>query len=328
MPNAALSSVDPRLRRLFAPQAEQLGFDLRPVGAGYAAAADLPRTRGTLWAAPVGRSCLVLRHAVLTPQPFELEELPLDCVCACSADEASCGMILKRKASRAPGSRDNLVAYSRREGTERFLLDGGVRYDACTVCLLPEFFVEGEIARDELPGFEEVARGVELADPEALPESLHGVFRRIEAVARAGGPGEALHLRALATETAAVLVDHALEARISFDAQGAPSQRGLVRRACALVDETLAQAPTLDELARRLYVGRTRLCEAFRRETGESMGRYVRRRRIEHAQELLATTDTTVEAVGRAVGYRNPGAFAEAFRRETGLLPSVWRRQA
>ena len=43
------------------------------------------------------------------------------------------------------------------------------------------------------------------------------------------------------------------------------------------------------------------------------------------AEDLLATTDLTVAAVGRRVGYDSEEAFSRAFKRASGLSPSHWR---
>ena len=48
----------------------------------------------------------------------------------------------------------------------------------------------------------------------------------------------------------------------------------------------------------------------------------------ERAIELLNSTDEPIAHIARAVGYRKPGAFAEAFRRRTGVPPSAYRRRS
>ena len=47
------------------------------------------------------------------------------------------------------------------------------------------------------------------------------------------------------------------------------------------------RAPTLDELANMLFVSRPHVCSAFSRETGQSIGHYVRARRMERAKAML-----------------------------------------
>ncbi|WP_238589326.1 helix-turn-helix domain-containing protein [Pseudonocardia sp. HH130629-09] len=59
----------------------------------------------------------------------------------------------------------------------------------------------------------------------------------------------------------------------------------------------------------------------FRAETGMTFAQWRTHARVRAALVLLAR-GTSVGATARAVGYRKPGAFAEAFRRVTGRAPS------
>jgi AraC-like DNA-binding protein len=63
-----------------------------------------------------------------------------------------------------------------------------------------------------------------------------------------------------------------------------------------------------------------------RRRTGRTVGQWVTERRLQEARRLLATTDLTVAAIARRVGYRDPGYFIRRFRTAHGLAPQEWRR--
>ena len=67
---------------------------------------------------------------------------------------------------------------------------------------------------------------------------------------------------------------------------------------------------------------------AFKAAYGTSPAAFVADARIERAIELLNSTDEPIAHIARAVGYRKPGAFAEAFRRRTGVPPSAYRRRS
>ena len=47
--------------------------------------------------------------------------------------------------------------------------------------------------------------------------------------------------------------------------------------------------------------------------------------RMAHAARLLATTGDKVEVIARSVGYANPFAFSNTFKRLTGFRPSDYR---
>jgi AraC-like DNA-binding protein len=79
------------------------------------------------------------------------------------------------------------------------------------------------------------------------------------------------------------------------------------------------------ELAARAAVSRSLLDARFREVLGQSPIRYLTQWRMHLAEDLLATTDLTVAAVARRIGYDSEEAFSRAFKRVSGLSPSHWR---
>ena len=64
----------------------------------------------------------------------------------------------------------------------------------------------------------------------------------------------------------------------------------------------------------------------FRAWTGETLGDYLRRRRVETgALRLVTQPRSTVLEVALAVGFGSGEAFARAFRQRFGASPSAWR---
>jgi AraC-like DNA-binding protein len=63
----------------------------------------------------------------------------------------------------------------------------------------------------------------------------------------------------------------------------------------------------------------------FREVLGRSPIRYLNEWRTHMAQDLLATTDITVAAIARRVGYDAEEAFSRAFKRAHGRSPALWR---
>ena len=72
----------------------------------------------------------------------------------------------------------------------------------------------------------------------------------------------------------------------------------------------------INEVAERLYTSRSKLCATFKAQTGESLGAYIRRRRMERAQDLLADSSLTIVVFGvcecRRPGTRQFGRLGEA----------------
>ena len=53
---------------------------------------------------------------------------------------------------------------------------------------------------------------------------------------------------------------------------------------------------------------------------------YLRRCRVQHAEQLLFTTDLSILEIAQRVGYDSPSRFAAMFKREKGITPRECRR--
>jgi AraC-like DNA-binding protein len=82
---------------------------------------------------------------------------------------------------------------------------------------------------------------------------------------------------------------------------------------------------TVGDLATESAVSRSLLDARFRDVLGLSPMRYVNEWRMRVAQDLLSTTEVTVAAIARRVGYDSEEAFSRAFKRSHGQSPSLWR---
>ena len=94
----------------------------------------------------------------------------------------------------------------------------------------------------------------------------------------------------------------------------------------AYIADNLSGDLSCARLASELYIGQTKLKRLFKTATGLSPSAYVIRERMEEAVRLLKETDLPIASVGKAVGYRKPGAFTEAFRRNKGFSPADFRK--
>lgn len=101
----------------------------------------------------------------------------------------------------------------------------------------------------------------------------------------------------------------------------------IAEEATAMIERTLdtGRRVGINEVAERLYTSRSKLCATFKAQTGESLGAYIRRRRMERAQDLLADSSLTIAQVAERLGYPQQAAFAQAFKQHTGTTPTAWR---
>jgi AraC-like DNA-binding protein len=96
-------------------------------------------------------------------------------------------------------------------------------------------------------------------------------------------------------------------------------------RLLALLDERFAEPWTVPQLAETVGMTQDHLARCFRQRMGMTIPRYLLKRRIAHARQLLAITDLPVNRIAARVGMPDPQHFNKQFRLLTGLSPSVAR---
>jgi transcriptional regulator GlxA family with amidase domain len=101
-----------------------------------------------------------------------------------------------------------------------------------------------------------------------------------------------------------------------------------IAAALSLVHGDIGRPWTLSTLAARVGVSPSTLKQRFRTLTGEPLGAYVTRWRIDTAARLLTDTELPVARIAAEVGYRSEYAFNRAFARARGQSPGRYRRAA
>ena len=114
-------------------------------------------------------------------------------------------------------------------------------------------------------------------------------------------------------------------ARVDPPAQGglAPWQQ---RTAAAYIEEHLAEPISLATLATLVRLSPHHFCRAFKKSFGVPPHRYHNCRRMERAKSLLVKRGSSVTDTGLTIGFSETSSFSAAFRRETGLTPTEYRR--
>ncbi|MDN3355727.1 helix-turn-helix domain-containing protein [Actinomadura sp. DC4] len=88
----------------------------------------------------------------------------------------------------------------------------------------------------------------------------------------------------------------------------------------------LDRSPPVDELAARALMSRRSFVRHFKAATGASPHAWLLAQRLSLAEELLETTDLTVERIAGRVGYRSAAVFREQFVLHRGVAPREYRR--
>jgi AraC-like DNA-binding protein len=98
-----------------------------------------------------------------------------------------------------------------------------------------------------------------------------------------------------------------------------------VRDVVEFIDRHYAKPLTVAALARRARLSPFHFIRCFQASVGKTPHQYVRARRLERAQHLLATTPMPITEICHAVGFRSLGSFSTLFRRMTGQSPAAYR---
>ena len=100
-----------------------------------------------------------------------------------------------------------------------------------------------------------------------------------------------------------------------------------IERAQQWIAENYDKADVVGDLVRQSGLPKRSFDRRFRTATGYSPLAYIQALRIEEAKQLLETTSTAVEAIGREVGYEDASSFRRLFRRLAGIGPAEYRRK-
>jgi AraC family transcriptional regulator, alkane utilization regulator len=101
-----------------------------------------------------------------------------------------------------------------------------------------------------------------------------------------------------------------------------------VGRTLSLLHEQPAHGWTVDELAKKVGLSRSALGERFNALIGSPPMRYLTRWRTSLAASQLRKSNVSITRIAADVGYESEAAFNRAFKKEFGLPPAAWRKQA
>lgn len=98
-----------------------------------------------------------------------------------------------------------------------------------------------------------------------------------------------------------------------------------------ILKNDLRNAPTIEELSKRVGLNRQKLKVGFKATFGKTIFQFLREERMTMAKSLLMNSRTTVQQVAAEVGYENASHFSRRFQEQFGILPGkfsamYWRK--
>lgn len=169
---------------------------------------------------------------------------------------------------------------------------------------------------DRDPGAVVLPDSLDMTDP-VLGQTMLGLLR-----AARDGVGD---LYAESAKT--FLVTHLLVRHAGLATPRGPARGDArIHRARTFLRRNLDLPLTLDQIAAEAGMSEYHFLRVFRAHTGETPFRYLTRLRVEQAQHELTHSADTVAEIAARCGFARATHFATAFRRQTGVSPSAWRR--
>jgi len=114
--------------------------------------------------------------------------------------------------------------------------------------------------------------------------------------------------------------------------QDPPTNRGglapaRANRVCEYIDSHLQESIALEVLAEIAQLSVHHFARAFRQTLGIPPHNYIVQRRVEHAQQLLRSTDLPLSEIAIVAGFTDQSHLARHFRTITGVSPSLARHR-
>jgi AraC-like DNA-binding protein len=97
-----------------------------------------------------------------------------------------------------------------------------------------------------------------------------------------------------------------------------------VEQALYLLNQNLAEPPSLEELGRKIGCSHFYLSRIFSAMTGQTIPQYLRQLRLEKAAELLRSGEYNVTEAALEVGYSSLSHFSAAFHQAYGCCPGLY----
>ncbi|MCM3627778.1 AraC family transcriptional regulator [Paenibacillus glycanilyticus] len=101
-----------------------------------------------------------------------------------------------------------------------------------------------------------------------------------------------------------------------------------LKRIEAFIEANLAEALTLEQLAKHVHLHPNYLVRYFNKHFAVSPLKYLNRRRMQKAKSLLGTTDLAIKEIAELVGFPDTNHFGKAFRKEASCSPTEYRLRA
>jgi AraC-like DNA-binding protein len=105
------------------------------------------------------------------------------------------------------------------------------------------------------------------------------------------------------------------------------SNQNLIEQSLEYIKTHYMRPLTIPELADQYGLTSKQFAYLFQKHMGMGPNEYVIDSRVQHAKELLCSTNLSIAKISTCVGYADPYYFSKLFKKRTGFCPSALQRQ-
>lgn len=114
---------------------------------------------------------------------------------------------------------------------------------------------------------------------------------------------------------------------VSHSPEVIASWENTIRKALQHIDTSLNTSLTLEDIAAQVGMSPSHLRQVFSLMVGETLGEYVRRRRLEKAALTMMMTSEPITQIALGNGFESPAAFSRSFGKHFGMSPRKFRQR-
>jgi len=99
-----------------------------------------------------------------------------------------------------------------------------------------------------------------------------------------------------------------------------------IHKVCRYIDRNLFKELNPDIFYQTANLSKSHFRRVFKSITGETIGNYIQRLRLEHIAHLLLNTQMTLDEIARNTNYQTKASLAKAFRKHFGMSTSQYKQ--
>lgn len=221
------------------------------------------------------------------------------------------------------GSNCKLIGHNWDGGPHISSFEPGKRLSSASITIAPEAIHRyADALRCDVEKLHHAIVGLTMSDGvPGLPSALRGlnITRPAASVADAYYHAKVIECFALLASSIPERVTAADAVRIS--------DKDCVSCICSYIDSNLSSDLSTKTLCDIAHVSEGKMISAFRNVQGETPQSYIRAQRLEYGRRLLLDESREIGKIAKSAGYRNQGAFTDAFKRAYGATPRAYRKR-